>query len=64
VLDFFNWATGDTDLPGDAMMAAALLGDDGSFRLSAKIGSQSFTYVRDENGRVTVTGTFRGKPAK
>jgi hypothetical protein len=47
-----------------AVTGNALIGDDGSFRLSARVGSQSFTYVRDANGHVTVTGTFRGKPAR
>jgi pimeloyl-ACP methyl ester carboxylesterase len=50
--------------PGLAITGNALLGDDGSFRLSVRIASQSFVYVRDENGRISLSGTFQGKPAR
>jgi pimeloyl-ACP methyl ester carboxylesterase len=49
---------------GLAMTGSALLGDDGSYRLSVRIENQSFAYGRDADGHVTVTGTFRGKPAR
>jgi pimeloyl-ACP methyl ester carboxylesterase len=50
--------------PGLAMTGNALLGDDGSFRLSVRIGGQPFVYVRDADGKVSLSGTFRGKPAR
>ena len=50
--------------PGLAMTGNANLNDDGSYRLSVRIGSQSFLYTRDADGRVQVSGTFRGKPAR
>jgi hypothetical protein len=46
------------------MTGNALLGDDGSFRLSVRIGSQSFVYVRDADAHVSLCGSFRGKPAR
>ena len=49
--------------PGLAMTGSASLGDDGSFRLSVKIGGQAMLYARDGDGNVSVSGTFRGKPA-
>ena len=50
--------------PGLAMTGNALLGDDGSFRLSVKIGGRPFVYVRDADDKVSLSGTFRGKPAR
>ena len=49
---------------GLAMTGSASLGDDGSFRLSVKIGGGTLRYARDAGGKVTVSGTFRGKPAR
>jgi hypothetical protein len=49
---------------GLAMTGSASLGDDGSFRLSVKVGGGTLRYARDADGRVTVGGTFRGKPAR
>lgn len=49
--------------PGLAMTGSAFLGDDGSFRLSVKVGGGTLRYARDADGKVTVSGTFRGKPA-
>ncbi|HEX7472037.1 MAG TPA: alpha/beta fold hydrolase [Candidatus Limnocylindrales bacterium] len=50
--------------PGLAMTGSASLGDDGSFRLSVRIGGQALLYARDADGNVSVSGTFRGKPAR
>lgn len=49
---------------GLAMTGSATLGDDGSFRLVVKIGGRDLRYVRDADGRVTVSGSFRGAAAR
>ena len=49
---------------GLAMTGSASLGADGSFRLSVEIGGQTLRYARDADGKVTVGGAFRGKPAR
>jgi hypothetical protein len=43
---------------------AAVLGDDGSFVLSIKISGHALRFDRDADGKVTVSGTFEGKPAR
>ena len=50
--------------PGLAMTGSATLGDDGSFRLVVRIGGHELRYDRDADGRVTVSGTFRGGAAR
>ncbi len=49
--------------PGLAMTGTAILGDDGSFRLTVTIGRQRLRFSRDAAGHTTVSGTFRGRPA-
>jgi hypothetical protein len=49
---------------GLAMTGTATLGDDGSYRLSVRIGAGQLVYTRDADGNVRVNGTFRGKPAR
>jgi hypothetical protein len=49
---------------GLPMTGSAVLGDDGSFVLSIKIGGRSLHFERNAGGKVTVNGSFRGKPAR
>ena len=49
---------------GLPMTGAAILGDDGSFVLSIKISGRALRFDRDADGKVTVSGTFAGKPAR
>jgi hypothetical protein len=46
------------------MTGTAILGDDGSFRLTVTINRQLLRFFRDANGNVTVSGVFRGRPAR
>jgi hypothetical protein len=55
---------GSTLTPGLAMTGAAILGDDGSFRLTVTIGRQRLRFLHDADGHTTVSGTFRGRPAR
>ena len=48
---------------GLAMSGDAILADDGSFSLDVTIRGQRLTYRRDADGRITVRGTFQGRPA-
>ena len=55
---------GCTLTQGLPMTGSASLGDDGSFVLTIKISGHSLRYQRSASGRVTVSGIFRGRPAR
>jgi pimeloyl-ACP methyl ester carboxylesterase len=55
---------GCTLTKGLPMTGTVSLADDGSFVLTIRINGQSLRYQRSASGRVTVSGTFRGKPAR
>ena len=55
---------GCTLTKGLPMTGTASLADDGSFVLTLTISGQRLRYQRTASGRVTVSGTFRGRPAR